>query len=93
MNKRKGQANQDWLDEHKLDKDSMPIEFSEAFLLRSLTETWTTYTSGKAYLEYAGEDGHPYPNFSNFTAKELRQHFGVRIFHGISPSPRLEMKF
>ena len=27
VNKRNGWANQDWLDEHKLGKDSMPIDF------------------------------------------------------------------
>ena len=93
MNERNGRANQDWLDEHKLGKDSTPIEFFEAFLPRSLTETWTTYTNRRAWLEHAGEEGHPYPDFEHFKAKELRQHLGVRIFHGISPSPRLEMKF
>ena len=93
VSKRYGQANQDWLDEHKLGKDLMPIEFFEAFFPRCLTETWTTYTNRKAWLNHAGEEGHPYPNFEHFTAKELRQHLGVRIFHGISPSPRLMMKF
>ena len=59
-------------------------------------DTWTSYTNTKAIMENAGEIGNSnglYPDFVPFTCKELRQHIGVRILHGICPTPRLEMKF
>ena len=50
----------------------------------------------KAIIENTGELGDKsglYPDFVPFTCNELRQHIGVRILHGVAPTPRLEMKF
>ena len=34
-----------------------------------------------------------YQDFQDFTNKEIRQHIGIYILHGLSPSPRVELKF
>ena len=91
--RQEGTPTQSFLDKHHLDRDSRPIQFFEAFCPMSLTDRWTTYTNHKAMLENAGQPGKLYPDFTPFTVKELRQHIGVRILHGLSPSPRVEMKF
>ena len=43
----------------------------------------------KASLNGAGPDGRQYKKFKAFTAKE---HFGLDVFHELSPSPMIEMK-
>ena len=88
-----GTPDQSFLDKHNLDHNSSPINFFEAFCPTSLTDKWTTYTNHKAMLANAGQSGKAYPDFKPFTVHELRQHIGVRILHGLSPSPRIEMKF
>ena len=50
-------------------------------------------TNLKARLSGAGEGGVFYRDFVPFTIKELRQHVGLYIFHGLSPSPIFEKKF
>ena len=56
-------------------------------------ELLTKWTNIKARLAGAGEGGVCYREFFPFTIKELRQHVGLCIFHGISPSPRVYQKF
>jgi hypothetical protein len=87
---------------HKLTKYSDPVEFAEAFfpmhenpygpskLSQSLL---TSYTNLKAGIANAGDLGGVYSTFQPFTVKEIRQHLGVYLWHGLAPSPRLEMKF
>ena len=31
--------------------------------------------------------------WDNLSARELRQHFGICLFQGLAPSPRIEYKF
>ena len=90
---KKGRPNQEWMDKHGLTHLSSPIQFFEAMYPHSLTDKWTKYTNNKAILENAGEEGKPYPDWTHFTCKETRQHISLHIFHGLSPSPRIEMKF
>ena len=56
-------------------------------------ELLTKWTNLKARLCGEGEGGVFYRDFVPFTIKELRQHVGLYIFHGLSPSPRFEKKF
>ena len=56
-------------------------------------ELLTKWTNQKAILAGAGKDGTCYKDFVPFTAREFRQHIGVYIFHGLSPSPRVDNKF
>ena len=56
-------------------------------------ELLTQRTNLKAHLSGAGEGGVCYHDFVPFTIKELSQHFGLYIFHGLSPSTRVEQKF
>ena len=46
----------------------------------------------KATLAGAGEGGSCYHDWRPFSAKELRKYFGLYIFNGLSPSPRVENK-
>jgi len=47
----------------------------------------------KAHLAGAGKGGTCCEDFTPFSMKEIRQHVGLYIFHGISPSPRIEQNF
>lgn len=93
---KKGRANQEFLDKNKLDHNCKPHQFFDAFLPYSLTAKWNSYSTTKAYQENAGGLGGAnglYPDWVPFSVREFRQHIGVRLLHGISPTPRLEMKF
>jgi len=40
-----------------------------------------------------GAGGSIYPNCVPFSVDEVKKHIGLYIFHGIAPSPQVEMKF
>ena len=44
-------------------------------------------------MENAGRRGGKYKGFKYFTTKEIMAHLGVYLLHGISPAPKIEMKF
>jgi Transposase IS4 len=50
-------------------------------------------TNFKAMLAFAGQKGYPYPDFTPFSIDEIKKHLGIYILNGLSPSPRVEMKF
>ena len=54
---------------------------------------WAKWTHLKATLMGAGTGGTTYSDYKEFSARELRQHFGLYIFNGLSPSPGIERKF
>ena len=56
-------------------------------------ETLAIWTNIKVKLAGAGPGGSYYPDFKDFTVLEIRQHMSIYILNGLSPSPRLEMKF
>ena len=95
----KGSPKLEWLKKHNLSPTSRPVDFFEAFVPEEVLDEWTWFTNTKAIMENAGKLGRGkkkkkiYPDFVPFDVRELKQHIGVRILHGISPSPRLEMKF
>ena len=47
----------------------------------------------KAILAGAGTGGTIYKDFTPFSVKEIRQHFGLYVLQGLVLSPRIEMKF
>jgi hypothetical protein len=55
--------------------------------------TWTKYTNNKAISCQAGAGEAIYCKFKPFSMVEIRQHLGLYIFNGLTPSPRVEMKF
>ena len=77
-----GRAKLDWLNEHKLNENSHPLEWINATLLtkdknlngkrKSLFETWTTYTNLRAALMNAGQVDSLYPDFKPFAVDEIR---------------------
>ena len=56
-------------------------------------ENVLSWTNTKAHMQNAGLGGGKYPDFKNFTLDELLRYFGLYLFHGLSPSPKVEMKF
>ena len=91
----------DFLRQNKLTVSSDPVEFANAYfpwkenlynpnqLSMSLL---TSYTNMKAQLANAGPGGACYPDWKDFSVDEIRQHIGLYVWNGLSPSPRLEMK-
>ena len=47
----------------------------------------------KANLAGAGEGGSCYYDWKPLSARELRQRFGLYLFNGLAPSPRVEQTF
>ena len=71
----------------------MPHEWFEAFLPRSLTSQWTSFTNHKTLISNAGQEGEVYPDYTPFTNDELRKHIGLYMVHGLDPSPQASMEF
>ena len=89
----KGGPIPEFLCENNLKHTSLPHEWFEPFLPRTLTSLWTSYTNTKALLENAGSEGELYPYCISFTPGKLRRHLGVYIVHIMSPSLEVIMKF
>ena len=87
-----GAPRPEFIFENELNSDSLPHEWFEPFLPRSLTGMWTSYTNHKALLTNVGQDDEVYPDYTPFYNDELRKHIGVYMVHGLSPSPRVSMK-
>ena len=98
----KGQVNEAFKKKHKLSSNSKPWEFVDAFFPfhedkstdgkdHFSFEKITRWTNHKAILAGAGET--TYKDFKPFTTREIRQHFGIYVLHGIQPSMRVEYKF
>ena len=51
------------------------------------------WTNINAKLSGADPGGNIYTDYHPFTNKELRQHIGIYIFNGLTPSLRVEQKF
>ena len=88
-----GAPRPEFIFENKLDSDSLPHEWFEPFVPRSLTGMWTSYTNHKALLANAGQDGEVYPDFTPFTNDRLRQEISVYMIQGLGPAPQVSMKF
>ena len=96
------QVRTEFLRKHHLSSASDPVEFADAFIpwhenqynarFFSMDQA-TMYSNLKAQLSNAGAGGTNYKDFKAFTCKEIRQFLGLYIFNGLSPSPRMEMKF
>jgi hypothetical protein len=93
----------EFLKKHKLDGHSKPTEWFEAFLpcknkkqdhkTQFTLEKVLSWTNFRArVLESAGLGG-KYADFTDFSLKEMKQHMGLCLFQGLSPSPQVEMKF
>ncbi|CAB9519576.1 unknown protein [Seminavis robusta] len=93
---------QEFLRKNKLTQYSDPVEYANAFLpwdenlhdpkWLSISKL-TTFTNMKAQLSNAGDGGTCYRDFKPFNVKEIRQFLGLYVLNGLSPSPRIEMKF
>jgi hypothetical protein len=54
-------------------------------------ERWCSFTNLKAQLSLT-EKGYPYPDYRVFTVEELKEHIGLYIYNGVSPSCHVEIK-
>ena len=88
-----GKPNPEFLSEHGIDSTSMPHKWFKAFLLRSLTSQWNSFTSHKAILSNAGQAGKLYPDYTPFTNDEFTKDIGMYMVHGLDPSPQVSIKF
>lgn len=101
--RQKGGPRTHFMTRHGLNTSSTPAEWFRAFLPHTPdrkknysdfnTSTWTSYLNFKAQMVNAGQVGQVYPDFKPFTVRETEQFIGVYILHGLSPTPRVEMKF
>jgi Transposase IS4 len=99
-----GHPRASFIRQHKLSPTSHPAEFLQAFLPMKNKEKnknginylsiadLVQWTNLKAVLSNAGTN-QCYKDFHSFTPKELKQHLGLYILNGLSPSPSLELKF
>jgi len=101
----RGGPRNSFLQKHSLSKDSLAVEFADAYFpMFENKETdnngdpylsmeyLTRNTNMRATLAFAGEA--TYDEWSGpFTIKELRQHIGLYVLNGLSPSPSIELKF
>eukprot|EP00547_Thalassionema_nitzschioides_P014673 CAMPEP_0194238244 /NCGR_PEP_ID=MMETSP0158-20130606/5025_1 /TAXON_ID=33649 /ORGANISM="Thalassionema nitzschioides, Strain L26-B" /LENGTH=863 /DNA_ID=CAMNT_0038972445 /DNA_START=101 /DNA_END=2689 /DNA_ORIENTATION=- len=100
--RKKGSVSPFAMKEYKLTPQTQPEQYISIFLPHknnphstknkellsfSLLARWTNW---KAMLAGAGDTC--YPDWKDFTATELRQHIGLYLLHGLSPSPRVEWK-
>ena len=94
--------NIEWCESRGLSLDSHPVEWFDAFFpVKSKrqggmnafnVECLLSWTNAKARVMNAGLGG-KYGDFEDFTLIELMRHIGLYLFHGLSPSPQVEMKF
>ena len=99
----RGCVNPSFIKKHGLTKDSTPSQYMDLILPfkkniidgkeRLSFEQLMRWTNTKAHLAGAGKGGSYYTDYKDFTVTELRQHIGLYVLHGISPSPRIEYKF
>ena len=54
---------------------------------------FTSWTNKKMIFMNAVQGGVVYLNCVPFTVGEVMKHIGLYIFHGVVPSPQVEMKF
>ena len=101
----KGCINAAFKRKYKLSATSMPWEvayeftpFSDGNGKKCITkdafsfELLTEWTTNKAHMAGAGKKVYK-GEWVIFSARELRQHFGIYLLQGLAPSPRIEYKF
>mmetsp|Transcript_25091 Transcript_25091/g.54722 ORF Transcript_25091/g.54722 Transcript_25091/m.54722 type:complete len:1026 (-) Transcript_25091:83-3160(-) len=98
----RGRPNPEFVKKNKLSARSHPVHWFDAFCPshrkkseshKFHTDQWAAYTNTKAMLANAGPGEAIYPDYVNFTPKEIRQHLALYMFQGLNPSPQVEMKF
>ena len=89
-------------EKYDLNLNAHPVEWFDAFVpsrngrhgtANGFTlENMLSWTNTKARMQNSGLGG-KYDDFQDFMLEELRQHIGLYLFQGLSPSPQVEMKF
>ena len=86
---------------YNLTANSKPWQFADVFLPFQHKENdenlfsfkkLTDWTNAKAIMNGAGNRIYK-DEWTPFTPKEIRQHFGLYVMHGLAPTPRVEYKF
>ena len=98
---KKGTVNAEFIEEYNLTSCSHPDDFIALFLPlnvnlysteKNLPPTFqllAKWTNLKATIADAGPNGSCYQGYKPLSALEFRQHMGLYIFNGLSPSPRV----
>ena len=98
-------VNSNFIEAHNITRCSHPDDFIALFLPLNGNPYSTSKnplptfqllakcTNLKATLADAGPDGSCYQEYNPFSELEIRQHMGLYIFNGLSPSTRFENKF
>ena len=93
---------EDFLENHGLSHHSAPAYFVSPFLLFKSNgysthqkeqisfDFFARWKNLKATLAGSGEGGYFYYDCKPFSARDLRQHFGLYLYNGLAPSPRVE---
>ena len=89
----KGGPNPDFLHWNNIDVHSKPINWFNSFIPTRLFEKWASYTNTRAMQENAGQQRQFYPYFKPFECSKLCKQIGVVVLYGLSPSPKISMKF
>ena len=99
----KGRPKEEWLKDHKLTTESLPIKWLMAMLLKPkvagpekrkmVFNDWTSWSNAKGILANCGVIGGMYPTWTPFDIDEIEQFVGLYILNGLNISPRIEYKF
>ena len=103
----KGGPKMEFLEEHKLDENSLPQELFNAFLpiydgkisnphhrnTPYWIHKWANYTNKKALVLGAGVPGSIYPTFKPFSYQEIESFIVLYILQGLNLPLQVEMKF
>jgi hypothetical protein len=96
---KRGRVRPEFLHKHGLGRYSEPVEWLSPFWPRTAdpgkfsVSQCATHSNIKASLMNAGPGGTTYPKFTPFTVDDIQKFQGIQITQGLSPSPRIEMKF
>jgi hypothetical protein len=99
----KGHPKAKFLVDHGISANLLLINFFEAVMplfpnqygakTHPSISLFTTWTNCKAILTNAGPGMDRYGEWNPFTVKDICQFLGLKIFHGLSPWPRIKWKF
>lgn len=95
----KGRIRSKFVQLHGLSAVSTPVQWMDPFWPRKAVtgkfsiSQCAINSNLQATLNNAGPGGTTYPKFTSFSVDELQKFMGIQIVQGLSPSPRIQMKF
>ena len=96
---KKGCVNPEFKDKHRLNATSESVDWVEAFWPHNndpgkfSVADCTTSSHIKTHMMQDGEGGIAYSKFKDFSVDKAQKLMGVKFAHGLSPMPKVFMKF